>query len=103
MPVGPEIESGDLPVPVGAIPVELSGAYMRNGPNPQFEPLSYTYPLDGDGMVHAVYFDNGRARYKNRFVVTPSLRMERRAGRALFGGVMRPVPIDPAFVKPGED
>jgi carotenoid cleavage dioxygenase-like enzyme len=27
---------------------------MRNGPNPKFPPLgSYTYPLDGDGMVRA--------------------------------------------------
>src|SRR5262245_28181064 len=54
-PVGPELDTGDLPVIAGRIPPELSGAYMRNGPNPLFKPISYTYPMDGDGMIHAVY------------------------------------------------
>jgi carotenoid cleavage dioxygenase len=97
-PIGPELDVGDLSVVSGRIPEELSGVYMRNGPNPLFKPLSYTYPLDGDGMIHAVYLDNGRARYRNRFVETRGLRAERRAGRALYGGVMRPVPVDPALV-----
>ena len=54
---------------------------MRNGPNPLFKPISYTYPMDGDGMIHAVYLDNGRARYRNRFVQTaqPRGRAARRA------------------------
>ncbi|MEJ0067206.1 MAG: carotenoid oxygenase family protein [Caulobacteraceae bacterium] len=76
-PIGPEIDTADLPVIAGRIPPNLSGAYMRNGPNPLYKPLAFTYPMDGDGMIHAVYFDNGRARYRNRFVQTPSL-----AGRA---------------------
>ncbi|MGH6916910.1 MAG: carotenoid oxygenase family protein, partial [Geminicoccaceae bacterium] len=94
----PEVNVGDLPVVAGRIPEGLSGVYMRNGPNPLFKPLSYTYPLDGDGMIHAVYLDNGRARYRNRFVDTRGLRAERRAGRALYGGVMQPVPVDPALI-----
>ena len=53
---------------------------MRNGPNPLFKPIAFAYPMDGDGMIHAVYFDNGRARYRNRFVETRSLAVERRAG-----------------------
>ena len=60
--------------------------------------MSFTYPFDGDGMVHAVYLDNGRARYRNRFVQTRGLKVERRAGRAVYGGVMRPMPVDPALV-----
>jgi Retinal pigment epithelial membrane protein len=60
-PVGREVDVADLPVVAGRIPKDLSGVYMRNGPNPLFKPLSYTYPLDGDGMIHAVYLDNGRA------------------------------------------
>ena len=51
---------------------------MRNGPNPRYKPISYTYPLDGDGMIHAVSFDNGRARYRNRFVRTRSFEIEQR-------------------------
>ncbi len=85
----------------GRIPADLRGAYMRNGPNPLFKPIFYAYPMDGDGMVHAVYLDNGKARYRNRFVQTSSLATERRAGRAVYGSFMRPVPIDPALIGPG--
>src|SRR5215470_12081907 len=92
-PVGPEIDAADLPVISGRIPPELSGAYMRNGPNPLFKPITYTFPFDGDGMIHAVYLDNGRARYRNRFVQTRSLDVERRAGRAVYGGFARPMPV----------
>jgi carotenoid cleavage dioxygenase-like enzyme len=102
-PVGPELSVADLPVIAGRIPPELSGAYMRNGPNPLFKPISYTYPMDGDGMIHAVYLDNGRARYRNRFVQTGSLAVEKRAGRAVYGGLMHPMPVDPALVRPGDN
>jgi carotenoid cleavage dioxygenase len=97
-PVGTELDATDLPVIAGRIPADLSGAYMRNGPNPLFKPISFTYPLDGDGMIHAVYLDNGRARYRNRFVCTRGLAAERRAGHAIYGGLMRPIPVDPALV-----
>jgi carotenoid cleavage dioxygenase-like enzyme len=102
-PIGPELDVADLPVIAGRIPRDLSGAYMRNGPNPLFKPISYTYPVDGDGMIHAVYFDNGRARYRNRFVGTGSLAVEKRAGRAVYGGLVHPVPVDPALLRPGEN
>ena len=74
---------------------------MRNGPNPLFKPIYYSYPMDGDGMIHAVYFDNGQARYRNRFVQTSGLVTERRAGRAIYGSLTHPVPIDPALIGPG--
>ncbi len=32
---------------------------MRNGPNPRFQPVSYTYPLEGDGMLHALCASDG--------------------------------------------
>src|SRR5580704_281702 len=68
---------------------DLNGVFMRNGPNPKFAPLgSYTFPLEGDGMIHAVWISGGTARYRNRWVETSSLRAEERAGRALFGGIM---------------
>ena len=99
-PVGPEIDADDLPVVAGRIPAELRGAYLRNGANPLFRPISYTWPFDGDGMIHAVYLDGGRARYHNRFVRTRGLAVERRAGRAVYGGIMAPRPVDPALVGP---
>jgi carotenoid cleavage dioxygenase-like enzyme len=102
-PIGPEIDVGNLPVVTGRIPPDLHGAYMRNGPNPLFKPLWYSYPMDGDGMIHAVYFENGRARYRNRYVQTGSLLTERRAGRAIYGSFTHPVPIDPALIGPEEN
>ena len=69
----------------GHLPEQLSGAYLRNGSNPQFAPLGAYHWFDGDGMVHGVYLEGGRARYRNRWVETPGLLHERRAGRALFG------------------
>ncbi|MEM7442657.1 MAG: carotenoid oxygenase family protein [Pseudomonadota bacterium] len=99
-PVFDELDVPDLPVLSGSIPEDLSGAYMRNGPNPMFKPMSYTYPFDGDGMIHAIYLGNGKARYRNRFVQTRGLIAEERAGRAVYGGTMQPVPVDPALVGP---
>jgi len=99
-PVHDELDVVDLPV-AGEIPDDLEGAYMRNGPNPAFEPLAYHYPLDGDGMIHAVHLSQGKARYRNRYVETAGLKAERRAGRAVYGSVMHPVPVDPKLV--GED
>lgn len=94
-PIGTEVDAADLPVIAGRIPEWLKGAYMRNGPNPHFQPVSYTYPLEGDGMIHAVWFDNGRARYRNRFVRTTSFEIEDKAGHTVFGGLMSPTPADP--------
>jgi len=89
-PVVDERDAVDLPVE-GELPAELTGTYLRNGPNPLYPPLgSYTYPLDGDGMVHALHLDGGRARYGNRIVWTPQLRAERAAGHALWAGLMTP-------------
>ena len=100
-PVHHEIDVGVLRV-VGAVPTDLAGAYLRNGPNPEFAPLgSYTYPLEGDGMIHGVWIEHGTARYRNRFVRTQSLLAEERAGRALFGGIMTPALVDPALL--GDD
>ena len=102
LPVLREVDVQDLRVVAGRIPSDLRGVYLRNGPNPEFRPISYAYPLDGDGMIHAVYIEDGKARYRNRFVKTASLAVERRAGRAVFGSFTRPSPVDPGMFLPGE-
>jgi carotenoid cleavage dioxygenase-like enzyme len=102
-PVSRETDADDLPVE-GTLPPDLNGVFMRNGPNPKFPPLgSYTYPLEGDGMIHAVWISGGRARYRNRWVETSSLRAEERAGRALFGGIMTPAFPEPGLLGPDPD
>jgi carotenoid cleavage dioxygenase-like enzyme len=73
---------------VGELPADVHGSYLRNGPNPRFDPIgSYVYPLDGDGMVHRVTLGDGRASYRNRFVRTPMVLAEERAGQALWSGI----------------
>lgn len=68
-PVSDEIEAHDLPVD-GVLPVELTGRYFRNGPNPRpGRPSAHWFA--GDGMVHGVRLRDGRAEwYRNRWVRT---------------------------------
>src|SRR4051794_11202181 len=94
-PTHDEIEATDLAV-TGEIPTALRGIYMRNGANQAFPPIGKYHIFDGDGMLHAVYLEDGRARYKNRFVESRGLLAERDAGRALYGGLSN-------FVLPDED
>jgi carotenoid cleavage dioxygenase len=102
-PVHREITADDLAVE-GSLPDQLVGAYVRNGPNPKFTPLgSYTFPMEGDGMLHGVWLEGGRARYRNRWVETAGLRAEERAGKALFGGLMTPAFVDPSLLGPDPD
>lgn len=70
-PVTEEVTAFDLPV-VGAIPAELEGRLLRNGPNPidQPDPATHHWFL-GDGMVHGVRLRGGRAEwYRNRYVAS---------------------------------
>jgi carotenoid cleavage dioxygenase len=102
-PVHREVDDDELPVE-GTLPTDLTGAYVRNGPNPRYTPLgSYTYPMEGDGMLHGVWLENGRARYRNRWVYTNGLEADMRAGRALFGGLMTPAPPSDDLLGPDPD
>lgn len=77
---------GELPA---AFP---AGDVLRNGPNNRFPPLPggrATHPFEGDGLVHRLRFPGGGGAptYGCRFVRTPELEAEERAGRSLFAGV----------------
>ncbi|HTZ15048.1 MAG TPA: carotenoid oxygenase family protein, partial [Mycobacterium sp.] len=68
-PVHDELTAFDLPVQ-GRIPAELNGWYLRNGPNARTGAAHWCV---GDGMVHGVRLENGRAAwYRNRWVRTES-------------------------------
>ncbi|HAM75702.1 MAG TPA: dioxygenase [Alcanivorax sp.] len=88
-PTTDELDVSGLAVE-GELPADLEGAYFRNGPNPVFEPKNRYHPFDGDGMVHGVYFRNGQAAYRNRYVDTLALQGERADGRSISPGVMGP-------------
>ncbi|MER7397888.1 carotenoid oxygenase family protein [Streptomyces sp. NPDC000151] len=89
-PVPDEIDAYDLPVS-GALPPELNGRYLRNGPNPLPSSLASSLPSSlsssdggghwfrghwflGHGMLHGIRIADGRAEwYRNRWVRTTRL------------------------------
>jgi len=85
-PVAQEHRTDGLQV-VGEIPQDLFGTFVRNGPNARFAPRGRYHWFDGDGMVHAVHFEDGAATYTNQFVRTPALAAEEAAGHSLYDGV----------------
>jgi carotenoid cleavage dioxygenase len=88
-PVVRETEQTDLAVE-GELPRELFGAYFRNGPNSVHAPINRYHWFDGDGMVHGIWFEDGRAHYRNRYVQTRGLQHEAEAGKTVWGGVLGP-------------
>ena len=79
----------------GALPEDLNGVYVRNGPNPQHHPIGRYHWFDGDGMVHAVHFSEGAATYRNRWVRTDGFVAERDADRAIYSGILEPFAANP--------
>lgn len=69
----------------GVVPAFLRGTYYLNGPA-RFERggLRYRHWLDGDGMVCALRFGDGGARFTSRYVRGTRLAEEEAAGRALY-------------------
>ena len=67
-PVEKELTESELPVK-GEIPKDLSGLFVRNGFNPVSGYSDHWF--FGNGMLHGVYLENGRASYRNRYVRTP--------------------------------
>ena len=68
-PVSAEIDAFDLELE-GALPPELSGDYIRNGPNPK-PGESPAHLFFGDGMLHGIRIAGGKAvAYRNRWVRT---------------------------------
>lgn len=88
-PVQTEVQAGALEVE-GELPRDLFGAYFRNGPNSHHAPKNRYHWFDGDGMVHGLWFEDGQARYANRWVETPGFVHERELGEGLWPGVLGP-------------
>ncbi|MFP4319480.1 MAG: carotenoid oxygenase family protein [Phormidium sp.] len=72
----------------GEIPAELCGTLFRVGPGLlDINGYPVHHPFDGDGMVCAIAFKDGRAYFRNRFVQTQGLLEEQKAGKPLYRGV----------------
>ena len=86
-PVFDEVTLTDLPLLKGSIPTNLNGVYLRAGPNARYEPNGRYHPFDGDGMVHAAHFDNGKLTYRNRWVQTDGFEEEALQGHSTHYGI----------------
>ena len=97
-----EIVSADRLKVTGDIPKELTGLYLRNGPNPMNSPNSKKYHwFQGTGMLHGVRIEAGKALwYKNRLVqsggFTPNTHVISHANKiyAVVEAGDKPVEID---------
>ncbi|PKS06022.1 hypothetical protein jhhlp_007856 [Lomentospora prolificans] len=79
-----EGEIGDLVV-LGEIPPAINGTFYRIMCDPFVPPDANNVPIDGDGNISAFRIHNGRVDMKMRYVETERYKLERRAGKALFG------------------
>lgn len=67
-PMREELTLEDLPV-TGTIPPTFHGRYLRMGPNPMNPKPEKYHWFSGDGMVHGIAIENGRALwYRNRWI-----------------------------------
>lgn len=92
-PVREEITTDALKV-IGELPPDLSGMFVRNGPNPQWTPIGRYHWFDGDGMLHGVRIHNGKATYRNRYVRTRGFGIEQAEGKAVWTGLIEPPRTD---------
>lgn len=95
-PVFDEVHIEELEVTEGQVPHDISGSYIRNGPNPQFEPKGRHHWYDGDGMLHAVTLEKGKVSYRNRYVETDVYKREKEAGKVIVGGLFEDPKKNPA-------
>jgi carotenoid cleavage dioxygenase-like enzyme len=84
-PMRSELTLADLPI-TGSIPAPLDGRYLRMGPNPMDASPSRYHWFAGDGMVHGIRIEQGRALwYRNRWIrserVSKALKEPRVPGR----------------------
>lgn len=71
----------------GSLPPSLNGAYIRNGPNPQYLPRGPYHLFDGDGMLHSIRISGGKAVYCGRYVKTYKYTIERENGSPILPNV----------------
>jgi carotenoid cleavage dioxygenase len=80
----------------GKIPADLSGAFYRVGPDPQYPLLPRNIPFDGEGHVCMFRICNGRVDYRSRMVRTQRYVAQDEACRALFPMYRNPSLDDPS-------
>ncbi len=77
----------------GEIPADLTGTFFRNGPGRQrIGETKYGHWFDGDGMLCAYTFRDGKAHFKNAYVRTPKYVEETEAQNIKYRGFGTQIP-----------
>src|SRR5689334_5245869 len=88
-PMTEELTIEDLTV-TGSIPAVLDGRYMRIGPNPMDAGPARYHWFTGDGMIHGLAIQDGKALwYRNRWVRSEAVSAA--LGEARVGGPRHPL------------
>ncbi|KAH0649190.1 hypothetical protein KY285_034438 [Solanum tuberosum] len=82
-----ELPPTECEVVKGTLPPCLNGAYIRNGPNPQYFPRGPFHFFDGDGMLHSTKISQGKAIFCSRYVKTYKYLVEKKAGYSVIPNV----------------
>ncbi|MBR1217339.1 carotenoid oxygenase family protein [Bradyrhizobium sp. U87765 SZCCT0131] len=88
-PTSREYAAEDLEVE-GEIPSDLYGAYVMNGPSQRFAPANKYHYYDGDAMLRAIYFRDGKASFRQRWVRNEAFVVEDIANRSIWPGIAGP-------------
>ena len=91
-----EADIRDMEV-IGEVPEQLNGTFHRVHPDQQFPPMFDTDQFfNGDGMISLFRFKDGKVDFKQRYAQTDKFKLERTAGKALFGAYRNPLTDDPS-------
>ncbi len=88
-PTAREYDADDLEVE-GELPADLFGAYVLNGPSQRFEPINKYHYYDGDAMLRAIYFRDGKASFRQRWIRNEAFVVEDIAGKSIWPGLSGP-------------
>ena len=80
----------------GTIPSDLSGAFYRVGPDPQYPMKPGNIPFDGEGHVSMFRIKYGRVNYRTRYVRNERYLAQEAAGKLLFPMYRNPSLDDPS-------
>ncbi|WP_417320079.1 carotenoid oxygenase family protein [Emcibacter sp.] len=79
----------------GEVPAEMNGAFYRVQPDPQFPPkLGDDISFNGDGMITQFRIKDGKVNFRQRWAKTDKWKLEKEAGKALFGAYRNPLTDD---------
>ena len=99
-PLKAALDSGSLRIQ-GRWPAALQGTLYRVGPaRRELGGVSMNHWFDGDGMLQAFRFDQGRISHRGLMLATPKLKAEEAAGRLLYSGFAQTLPDSPPLAGP---